>query len=49
MTGLRPEKKPNGSWAYPRSADVLEAVGLQTIANYMDVHRQTIKNFIVNW
>jgi hypothetical protein len=48
MTGMRPERKANGSWSYPRSKEVLEAAGLQTIAHYMDVHRQTVTNFIVN-
>jgi hypothetical protein len=48
MTGMRPEKKPDGSWSYPRSKDILEAAGLQTIAHYMGMHRQTIANFIVN-
>ncbi len=48
MSGLRPERKANGSWSYPRSKDVLEAAGLQTIAHYMDVRRQTVANFIVN-
>ena len=48
MSGLRPEKKPNGSWSYLRSKDVLEAAGLQTITHYMDVCRQTVANFIMN-
>ena len=48
MSGMRPEKKANRSWSYPRSKDVLEAAGLQTIAHYMDVRRQTVANFIVN-
>jgi hypothetical protein len=48
MSGLRPEKKPNGSWSYPCLKDVLNAAGLHTIAHYMDVHRQTVANFIVN-
>jgi hypothetical protein len=48
MTGMRPEKKPDGSWSYPGSKDVLEAAGLQTIAHCMGVHRQTVTNFIVN-
>ena len=48
MTGLRPEKNPDGSWSYPRSEDVLDAAGLHTIAHYMDVRRQTVANFIVN-
>ncbi len=48
MSGLRPEKKPNGSWSYPQLKDVLDAAGLHTIAQYMDVRRQTVANFIVN-
>ena len=48
MSGLQPEKKPNGSWSYPRSKDVLDAAGLHTIAHYMDVRRQTVIDFIVN-
>jgi hypothetical protein len=48
MTGMRPEKKSNGSWLYPCSKEVLEAAGLQTITHYMGVHRQTVTNFIVN-
>ncbi len=45
MSGMRPKKKPDGSWLYPRSKDVLEAVGLQTITHYIDVRRQTVANF----
>ncbi len=48
MSGLRPEKKPNGSWSYLRSKNVLDAAGLHTIAHYMDVRRQTVADFIVN-
>jgi hypothetical protein len=48
MSGLQPEKKLNGSWSYPCSKNVLEAAGLHTIAHYMDVHMQTVANFIVN-
>jgi hypothetical protein len=48
MTGMRPEKKPNGSRLYPCLKDVLEAAGLQTITHYMGVRRQTNANFIVN-
>jgi hypothetical protein len=48
MSGLQPEKKPNGSWSYPRSKDVLDAAGLHTIAHYMDVRRQTVADFIIN-
>jgi hypothetical protein len=42
MSGLQPEKKPIGSWLYPRSKDVLDAAGLHTIAHYMDVCRQSV-------
>jgi hypothetical protein len=48
MSGMRPERKANGSWSYLRSKDVLEAARMQTIAHYMDVRRQTVANFIVN-
>jgi hypothetical protein len=48
MSGLRLEKKPNGSWSYLRSKDVLDTASLHTIAHYMDVRRQTVANFIVN-
>jgi hypothetical protein len=48
MSGLRPKKKPNGSWTYPCSKDVLKAAGLETISHYMEVCRQTVANFIVN-
>jgi hypothetical protein len=47
-SGLQPEKKPNGSWPYPHSKDVLGAAGLHTIAHYMDVHQQTFAHFINN-
>ncbi len=48
MSGLWPEKKPDGSWLYPCSKDVLEAPSQHTIAHYVDVRRQTVANFIVN-
>jgi hypothetical protein len=48
MSSLRPEKKPDGSWLYPCSKNVLEAASLHTIAHYMDVRRQIVANFIVN-
>ena len=46
--GLWPEKKPEGSWLYPHSKDVLDAAGLHTITHYMDMRRQPVVNFIVN-
>ncbi len=48
MTGNRPKWNEDGSWTYPCLADVLEAAGLKTIAHYMDVHWETIANFIIN-
>jgi hypothetical protein len=48
MSGKRPEQKEDGSWRYPRSEDVLKAVGLKSIAHYVDVRHQTVANFIVN-
>jgi hypothetical protein len=37
MSGLWPEKKPDGSWSYPHLVDVLEKAGLETITHYMGV------------
>jgi hypothetical protein len=37
MSGFRPEKKPDGSWSYPRLVDKLEKAGLETIIHYMGV------------
>jgi exonuclease III len=48
MTGMMPCEKPDGSWTYPASEEVLEKAGLYTIAHYMEVRRNTILNFIVN-
>jgi hypothetical protein len=38
MTGNRPKQNVDGSWTYPRLADVLNAAGLTTITHYMEVH-----------
>jgi hypothetical protein len=48
MSGKRPEQNVDGSWTYPRSEEVLEAVKMKSIAHYVDVRRQIIANFIVN-
>jgi hypothetical protein len=48
MAGKRPMKLPNGTWAYPNSVQVLEDVGLKTIAHYIAVRRQHIANYIVS-
>ena len=34
-------------WIYPELADVLEECGMQTIAEYTDVQRQTITVYVV--
>jgi hypothetical protein len=36
MSGLRPEKKSEGTLLHPRLVDVLKKAGLETIAHYMD-------------
>jgi hypothetical protein len=49
MSGKRPERNMDGSWTYPRSEEVLEAVRMKSIAHYyVDVQQQTIANFIVS-
>jgi len=45
----KPRRNPRtGVWTYPASADVLEEVGLHTIAEYIEVRRQTIAKYIVD-
>ena len=46
MTGMRHCRVPDGSWLYPNSKEVLEEVGLFSIAHYVGVRRQTIANYI---
>ncbi len=48
MAGKRPMKLPDGTWTYPNSVQVLEDVGLKTIAHYIAVHQQHIPNYIVS-
>jgi hypothetical protein len=48
MSGKRPERNVDGSWTYPCSEEVLEAVGMKVIAHYVNVRHQTVTNFIVN-
>ena len=45
----KPCRNPDRSWTYPATPDVLEEIGLQPIAHYVEVRRQTIAKFIVNW
>ena len=44
----KPCRKPDGSYTYPATSDVMEEIGLQSIAHYVDVRRQTIAKFIVH-
>jgi hypothetical protein len=37
MSGKSPKRNMDGSWTYPRSEEVLEAVGMKSIAHYVDV------------
>ena len=48
MTGMMPCKQPDGSWTYPSSEKVLEKAGLHTIAEYIEVRRNTILKFLIN-
>jgi hypothetical protein len=48
MAGKRPVQNEDGSWTYPHLEEMLNAVGLKTVALYVDVHCQTVANFIVN-
>ena len=48
MAGKRPLKLPDGTWTYPNSAEVLDEVGLKTIAHYIGVRRQHIASYIVD-
>ena len=43
----KPRRKPDGTWKYPSSEDVLKEVGLYSIGHYVEVRRQTIASFIV--
>ena len=44
----KPCRKPDGSYAYPVTPDVMEEIGLHPIAHYVDVRRQTIAKFTVH-
>ncbi len=41
-------KLPDGTWTYPNLMQVLEDVGLKTIAHYIAVRQQHIANYIVS-
>ena len=48
MAGKRPLKLPDGTWTYPNSTEVLDEVGLKTVAHYIGVRRQHIASYIVD-
>ena len=48
MAGKRALKLPDGMWTYPNLTEVLDEVGLKTIAHYIGVRRQHIASYIVN-
>jgi hypothetical protein len=48
MAGKRPMRLLGGTWTYPNSVQVLEDVGLKTVAHYVAVCWQHIANYIVN-
>ncbi len=48
MAGKMPTRKPDGTWTYPSSRDVLKAVELQTIGHYIGICQETIARFIVD-
>ena len=48
MAGMQPAKNPAGTWQYPNSGEVLKAVGLKTVSEYIAVRNKTIARFIVD-
>jgi hypothetical protein len=48
MAGMMPVRNPDGMWKYPNSGEVLKAVGLKTVGEYITVRIETIARFIVD-
>ena len=48
MAGMMPVRNPDGTWKYPNSGEVLKAVGLKTVGEYIAVRIETIARFIVD-
>ncbi len=48
MAGMQTAQNPDGTWTYPNSKEVLKAVGLKTIGEYIDVRKETIARFIMD-
>jgi hypothetical protein len=48
MAGKRPVRLPDGTWTCPNLAQVLEDIGLKTVAHYIAACQQHIANNIAN-
>jgi hypothetical protein len=48
MAGKMPTRNPDRTWTHPSLRDVLKAVGLRTISNYIGIHWETIARFITD-
>jgi hypothetical protein len=46
---MQPKQNPNGIWKYPNLEDVLKAVRLHTIYQFIGVCQETIAKVIVDW
>ena len=44
----RPQRRADGTWTYPATADVLEEVGMHTVEEYIRVRRDTIAAYVVD-
>jgi hypothetical protein len=44
-----PWKGPHHMWVYPQSNNILRECGMQTISHYLDVRRETIFQYVVDW
>jgi hypothetical protein len=47
MMGKWPRRIVNELWTYPCLEEALQAATLKTIAQYVEVHCQTVANFII--
>jgi hypothetical protein len=44
----KPKKGSHHGWVYPRSSDVLQECGMDTILHYIDVRGTTIFRYVVD-
>ena len=50
ISGMVPKSGDDGTWIYTSSkVDILEADRLHTVSHYIEVYRQTIASFVLNW